>query len=168
MAARQGRPPKPVEQKRALGNPGKRALPKPPTKTPASKAPAALPAAPPDPVEVLTPSRPLQRAGLALWQNAWLHGYRWLAITDVELLLMVCEQIDERAALRLRVLQTKDWRDRAALRQLESAIRDGLAALGFSPEARARLALGEVEIQNAIERYREQAARLAGQPTKAG
>lgn len=157
MAARKGRPPKPTEQKRALGNPGKRPLPKAPS---TDVEVAALPALSPE------PSRPLQRAGLGLWHAAWTHGYRWLAVTDTELLLMVCEQLDERTALRLRVLQTKDWRDRAALRSLEAAIRDGLTSLGFSPEARARLALGEVQIQDALSRYREQAAKLSAAPAR--
>lgn len=153
MAARKGRPPKPVEQKRAAGNPGKRTLP----------TQGEIVALPPAATLNLTPEpgRPLGRPGRTMWDRAWQYGHRWIAETDVEMLLMVCEQIDERAALRVRVLRDNDWRERAGLRALDAAIHDGLAALGFTPEARTRLSLGEVRVADAIQEYRAKAAGLA-------
>lgn len=150
--ARTGRPPKPVEAKRRAGNPGKRPLPS--AAEVVTLAPAAPDATPP------TPARPLMAAGTQLWDRAWRYGHRWLAETDVELLLMVCEQMDERTALRIRVIRNNDWRERAGLRALDNAIADGLAALGFTPEARTRLALGEVQVADAIQAFREKAHRL--------
>lgn len=150
--ARVGRPPKPVEQKRVTGNPGKRPLP------PKGEVVVLAPAAADGPPE---PPRPLGRAGLSLWQRAWRWGFRWLAETDVEFLLIVCEQMDERAQLRVRVLANNDWRERAGLRALDSAISDGLTSLGFTPEARTRLALGEVQVQDALAAYRQKAAGLS-------
>lgn len=152
--ARVGRPPKPVEQKRVTGNPGKRKLP--PKAELVVLAPAATDGPP-------APPRPLGKAGRELWARAWRYGFRWLAETDVEFLLMVCEQIDERAQLRVRVLANNDWRERAGLRALDSAIADGLTSLGFTPEARTRLALGEVQVQDALTTYRQKAASLAAQ-----
>ena len=92
MARPVGRPPKPTEQKRRLGNPGKRKLPS------AEVAIVGQVAAP-------EPVRPLGQVGLAFWQRVWAVGFAWISPqTDIELLQMVCEQIDERQALRVRVL----------------------------------------------------------------
>ncbi len=116
-AATDGRPPKPAEQKRRTGNPGKRKLPDLAAVTP-------LPASsPPD------PPRPLGAAGGALWERAWGHGRAWMAETDAELLMLTCEQLDERQSLRLKVLRDGDWRERAALRALDKAVQDGLSML---------------------------------------
>lgn len=52
---------------------------------------------------------------------------------------MVCEQTDERAMLRMRLLNGGDWRDRAQLRSLEKLIAQNLGSLGFTPTDRARL-----------------------------
>ena len=151
MASSPGRPPKPTEQKRKLGNPGKRPLP---------EVVHALP------VQQLRPDppRPLGPAGMALWERAWENGSAWIAVTDLELLLVTCEQVDERQALRLRVLRDNDWRERAGLRALDKCIQDGLGMLGFSPSDRARLGVAEVKVANALEevrRRRQQNARPA-------
>jgi hypothetical protein len=55
--------------------------------------------------------------------------------TEVELLLLVCEQTDERQALRVQVLRDNDWRERAGLRALDRAIQDGLTILGVGSSA---------------------------------
>lgn len=140
MPPAKGRPPKPAEQKRKTGNPGKR-------KMPDLAAVATLPAAvgPPE------PPRPLGTAGKSLWERAWEHGRTWMAPTDVELLAMTCEQLDERQALRLKVLRDGDWRERAALRALDKAIHDGLSMLGFTPTDRARLGVAEVTARSKLD-----------------
>lgn len=72
--------------------------------------------------------RPLGRMGAALWARVWRSsGY---APQDVDACLLVCEQMDERVALRLRALSGDDWHDRTALRALDQQIASGLAALG--------------------------------------
>ena len=81
------------------------------------------------------PPRPLAQAGRALWDRAWEHG-AWLTSADVDLLLMTCEQVDERQALRLRVLRDGDWRERSALRALDRSIQEGLHLLGLAPRDR--------------------------------
>jgi hypothetical protein len=90
--------------------------------------------------------RPLGVVGRALWERVWRAGAVWLAERiDVETVLMVCEQMDERQQLRASVLRDGHWRDRAALRALDAQLIAGLGVLGFNPSDRARLAVAEVE-----------------------
>lgn len=138
-----GRPPKPLEEKFRTGNPGKRPLPERAKLT-------ALPAAQGLP----EPARPLGSAGRALWERVWGSGATWLAeLVDSEQVLMLCEQADERAALRVRVLRDGEWRERAALRALDAQIMDGLALLGFNPVDRARLGVAEVKRASALDDF---------------
>lgn len=138
-----GRPPKPVEQKRRAGNPGHRPLPDVVIPIPTS---ATAP----------EPHRPLGSAGRMFWERVWNVGFTWISPQmDVELLQIVSEQIDERAALRVKVLREGDWRDRSALRALDSQVLDCLSLLGFTPVDRARLGFVEVKIQNELEQFRE-------------
>lgn len=129
-----GRPPKPLEEKLRLGNPGKRALP-----DRANLIPLPAVAEPPE------PHRPLGSAGRALWDRVWTSAANWVSLdTDGEQVLITCEQVDERQALRVAVLREGNWRDRAALRALDAQIMDGLAVLGFNPVERGRLGVAEV------------------------
>lgn len=73
------------------------------------------------------PPRPLGQAGRELWRSVWRSG--GIEIIDADVLAVVCEQLDERAALRTSVLDSGDWRDRAGLRALEDQVRRGLAPL---------------------------------------
>jgi hypothetical protein len=140
-----GRPPKPLEEKRLTGNPGKRPLPK-------STELVALPPAEGPPA----PARPLGGAGRDLWERVWGAGAVWLAErVDAETLLIVCEQMDERQALRVKVLRDGDWRERAGLRALDSQIMDGLAVLGFNPVDRSRLGVAEVRRASTLELLRQ-------------
>lgn len=142
-----GRPPKPIEQKRRTGNPGRRKLPE-------TKMAIIGQASVPEPV------RPLGQAGLMFWHRVWAVGFAWISLnTDIELLQMVCEQIDERQALRVRVLRDGDWRDRTALRALDAQVLDCLSLLGFTPVDRARLGFVEVKIQNELDAYRQRKAQ---------
>lgn len=75
------------------------------------------------------PERPLGPEGRKLWNRTWRAAGG--APIDEETLLMLCEQTDERVALRYKVIKDKDWRQRAALRALDAQIAQGLAALGL-------------------------------------
>ena len=133
-------PPKPVEVKRKLGNPGKVALP---------KNTMAL-----QPInEIPEPSRQLFEAGREMWDRVWSMGQNWISPqSDIELLLMTCELIDERVRLRTDVWNGKgDWHDRKALRDLERNIVNNLSLLGFTPTDRSRLGVAEVKARSKLE-----------------
>lgn len=131
-----GRPPKTIEEKLRTGNPGRRKLPERGSLT-------VLPGAsePPE------PDRPLMRPGLELWNRVWKSpASAWFASgVDNELILMLCERMDERAKLRLEVLRDGDRLQRVALRQLDAQIQSDLIELGMTPVARARLGVAEVK-----------------------
>lgn len=136
-----GRPPKPLEQKRLLGNPGKRAIPK-------AGTIQVLPMA----EDIPEPTRPLGKPGRELWDRVWLTGATWVSpTTDVEILLITCEMIDERWNLRAKVLQSEDSKDRRNLNQLTKLIQENLSLLGFTPADRTRLGVAEVKAQSKLE-----------------
>ena len=143
-------PPKPTEQKRRLGNPGKRRLPSLATVT-------TIPAA----VGIPEPLRPLGNEGKRMWDRIWSSSAAgWIAPgTDVELVQMACEAMDERVALRVAVLRGSDWRDRVALRSVESDLRSMLSALGLTPTDRTRMGVAEVKKQSKLEELRARQAR---------
>ncbi len=134
-----GRPAKPIEQKRMLGNPGQRALP-----SNASEISMVT--------ETPQPTRPLLKYGQELWDKVWSMGATWISPnTDSELLLMTCEMIDERWNLRVKVMQTDDARLRRGLRELDRQIVSNLSLLGFSPADRSRLGVAEVKAASKLE-----------------
>jgi hypothetical protein len=144
MASR-GRPPKPIEQKRLIGNPGKRPLPE-------TSNLILLPAV----NEVPQPSRKLFEYGQELWDRVWTMGHTWLSYsTDLDLLLIVCEQLDERAKLRTLVWNNGRTDERKALRQLEKQIVENLSLLGFTPTDRSRLGIAEVKKLSKLEALRD-------------
>lgn len=147
-----GRPPKPIEVKRRLGNPGQRPLPN------QGEIQMLDPA-----VSVPEPHRPLLKYGQAFWDKVWGQGLQWVSPnTDVELLLMTCELIDERWNLRVRVMQNNDWRERRALRELDARIISNLSLLGFTPADRSRLGVAEVKAISKMEALkRRQEARAS-------
>lgn len=136
-----GRPPKPIELKRKLGNPGKRALPDPgdiQQLEPASAAPQ--------------PPRPLLQPGMELWERIWGIGATWISPeSDLEVLLMTCELVDERWNLRIKVMQKDDSRMRRALRELDRQIVSNLSLLGLTPSDRSRLGVAEVKARSKLE-----------------
>lgn len=143
--AHKGRPPKPVEVKRMLGNPGKRPLPE-------TSNIVLLPAI----NEIPEPNRKLFEFGRELWDRVWTMGHTWLSYsTDVDLLLIVCEQLDERAKLRTKVWNDGRNDERKALRQLEKQIVENLSLLGFTPTDRSRLGIAEVKKLSKLEALRE-------------
>ena len=134
-----GRPSKPNEQKRLLGNPGKRAMP---------SNSLAIPMI----VETPQPHRPLLKYGQELWDKVWGMGATWISPnTDTELLIMTCEMIDERWNLRIKVMQTDDPRLRRGLRELDRQIVSQLSLLGFSPADRSKLGVAEVKAMSKLE-----------------
>lgn len=138
-------PPKPIELKRKLGNPGKQALPK--------ENETILIAAID---EIPEPHRQLFDAGLELWNRTWSMGQLWISPkTDIELLLMTCEMLDERVRLRAFVWNNPEaWRERKALRELEKNITNSLSLLGFTPTDRSRLGVAEVKAKSKLEELR--------------
>lgn len=147
---RNGPAPLPIEQHRRRGNPGKKALP-------SKDSTVAIPMAKTTP----TPPRKLGKEGQALWDRAWTAGKTWLSADgDVDILLLLCEAMDERTELRKLVLTEGDWRQRSALRSLEKQVIDKLQLLGFTPSDRGRLGVAEVKPEDEMAKYR---ARVAGQ-----
>lgn len=129
-----GRPAKPIEQKRRLGNPGRHPLPD------------------EGAIEVLRPAgvipeppRPLLEPGKKLWERTWASGINWISPdTDLELLLMTCEMVDERWNLRIKVMQSDNMQMARRLDNLSRIIAANLSLMGFSPSDRSRLGLAEV------------------------
>ena len=142
-----GRPSKPTEIKRKLGNPGRRPLPD--TSVVQYLEPV---------VSVPDPSRPLLKYGREFWDKVWGSGLSWIsANTDAELLLMTCELVDERWNLRVRVMQSNDWRERRALRELDDRIIRNLSLLGFTPADRSKLGVAEVKAISKMEQLKRRA-----------
>ncbi|NBW19234.1 MAG: hypothetical protein EBR82_65790 [Caulobacteraceae bacterium] len=145
-----GRPSKPTEIKRKLGNPGQRKLPD------QNQMQLFDPI-----VSIPEPARPLLKYGREFWDKVWLNGLQWISPnTDAELLLMTCELIDERWNLRVRVMQSNDWRERRGLRDLDARIISNLSLLGFTPADRSKLGVAEVKAISKMEALkRRQEAR---------
>lgn len=142
-----GNPAKPVEQKRLLGNPGKRPMPPQLSVMFGSSEP-------PD------PPRPLGQAGTELWNRAWKAGRQWVDPgADLEVMLLLCEQTDERSQLRVKVIRDGERFERGALRALDAQIMAGLSALGFTPVDRARMGVGVDRELSALDDLRRRSAR---------
>ena len=153
--AQVGRKPKPIEQKARLGNPGQRKLPP-------LMAISTLPVH----NELPEPHRPLMStrsgglgAGQQLWKMIWESASPWLRVeSDIELVMLVCEQTDERTLLRDKMFRTGlEWRERAALRTLEKCIAQNLAQLGFTPTDRARLGVTGIRTDG-LQEFRDRVA----------
>lgn len=136
-----GRPSKPIEQKRLLGNPGHRPLPK-------EGELQVLNAA----EDIPEPERPLGTYGRKLWDRIWSNGIEWIApATDSELLLMTCEMIDERWNLRAKVIKDAVAADARRLDRLSGLIISNLSLLGFTPSDRSRLGVAEVKAKSKLQ-----------------
>ena len=141
-------PPKPIEQKRMTGNPGKRALPK-------QLDTIALPAG------RVEPMRPLEYAGQQLWDSVFEHGELWISNrTDIHLLQMTAEQLDRRESLR-NALVDDPTENQVLMRlaELEKTISSNLGLLGFTPSDRTRLGLAEVKTKSKLDELMERKAQ---------
>jgi hypothetical protein len=106
------------------------------------------------------PTRRLEESGLQLWSLVWSNKQTWLKPTDIELLQILCEQLDERDSLRAYVLDNIEaWHERSALRALEKDIRDNMTQLGFTPQSRARLGIQEVKAVSKIQELMDRKAQ---------
>jgi hypothetical protein len=98
------------------------------------------------------PSRPLLRYGQEMWDRIWNMGNSWISpTTDIELVLMTAEMVDERWNLRVKVMGSEDPKLRRGLRELDKMIVSNLSLLGFSPTDRMRLGVAEVKKQSKLE-----------------
>lgn len=154
-----GRPPKPAELKRKLGNPGKRDLP------------ALADVAPVEPLSVAVSAVPVHLGpeGQQLWRSV-VDGAVWLAESDKPTLLLVCEKQDRRAEF-VRLLADSEpvlFTDKmyayanplvGMLSTIETEIARLLGALGLTPADRTRMGVAEVKARNAFE---EMLARKRG------
>ena len=160
-----GRPAKPTEQHRALGNPSRKVLPVPPR--PGEALPAALTVPEPPALGV---------DGLELWNLVWTAGRSWLSPqSDFELVAMLCHAKDEAEECRrlltigevprFYVLPNGSYVTHPVvvqLKDLRTQMTAWLSALGFSPADRARLGVGEVRADSALdELQRRRDARAA-------
>ena len=140
-------PAKPVELKRKLGNPGKRAMP--------------------GEGELMTieagfrePLRPLGEAGQQLWDEIYMVGGMWISPrSDTQLLQMCCELLDRREILREEFLADPTERKvNMSLLETEKLIQTSLSLLGFTPSDRSRLGLAEVKAKSKLEELMDRRA----------
>jgi P27 family predicted phage terminase small subunit len=156
--ARTGRPPKPIEQKRLAGNPGKRPLPA------RSKTVALVPS-----TSAPVPAT-LQAAGRELWRTAQEQA-PWLSQLDRSVLETLCALRDDQVAMRRQIgddgltvmvpivtpaghvvgEKPEPHPLLKELRAVEKQLRDFASALGFDPTARSRLGLAEVKRQSKVQ-----------------
>lgn len=149
-----GRPPKPTERKRALGNPGKRALPD--RNDVVTLEPAKKPPEPP---------AHLQERGRTVWMRVWGAARQWVSPeTDLELMIRYCEAQDEREELReyigIHGITTagSNGQDVMApqvkrLESVEKQMTKYEQLLGLTPVDRSRLGLAEVKKVSALEDF---------------
>jgi hypothetical protein len=135
-------PPKPIEIKRKIGNPSGRPLPELSTTIP-------LPQSDEPPL----PHRPLDVEGMRMWNHVWSIGRTWIsAYSDAEHLMLLCETIDERQQLRNLVLSGEaHWRERVALRAIDTQVASMLAMMGFNPAQRSRLGVAEIKRESVLD-----------------
>ena len=140
-------PAKPIEKKRQLGNPGKRALPG-------------------EDAIVLhsgraVPPEDLGAAGLRLWSRVFDEGEIWVSPRlDVELLERTCRALDRLVVLdRLFEEDPSERKTVMSINETEKLVASNLGLLGFTPSDRARLGLAEIKRQSKLE---EMMARAEG------
>jgi P27 family predicted phage terminase small subunit len=152
---RNGRPPKPVEQKRAAGNPGKRPLPNAPLPGEGLAASFGIP----------VPPASLGEDGLVLWEHVWDAGQSWLSPdSERTIVTMLCEAHDEYAEI-YRGLKNGTF-ERVythsngsivtspyvtQLKDLRVQMTAWLTEIGFSTSARSRLGLSEVRVRDEMD-----------------
>ncbi len=130
---------KPIEEKKRLGNLGKRPLP---DETNSQTLDRVDPAT--------KPLAPLLKRGKTAWHRT-LRECQWIGESDLFMLQHMCELTDEHARLRREVMKIgSDLAARRQLRLLGKELLTSLDQLGLSPTARARLGVAEVRIGQAV------------------
>lgn len=149
-----GRPAKPVEVKRATGNPGNRPLPN-----------APMPGEGLNGVEGIPTPPSLGPDGLALWAHVWTAGKTWLSPdSDQTIITLLCQAQDEHEEIRRQISLGEIPRFYVTangqmvthpmvtqLANLRSQMTAWLAAIGFSPADRSRLGLAEVRVRDELD-----------------
>jgi hypothetical protein len=136
-------PPKPTEQKRLLGNPGKRGLPNP-------KAVMAIPSGRPEPLAPLGPR------GQELFDRACDLGEAWISpTTDKFVLQHAAELADITDLVRRSAEGTLDNQMLMRYNDLAKTLNSTLGLLGFTPADRTRLGLAEVKRMSKVEELRQ-------------
>ena len=142
-------PAKPLEQKRALGNPGKRSL-VPEDETLKVAATTAVPQAPSHLVGV----------GLEAWETVWTKCAEWVSPDlDTNIILRYCENLQLRELLLEAVLADgvmTDGKPHAALtkiKDLEAMLSRAESRLALNPADRARMGFIEIQKANALESF---------------
>lgn len=149
-----GRPSKPVEQKRAAGNPGQRALPVAPLPGEGLSSAGDIPLPPPLGVD-----------GVELWAHVWDAGKSWLSPdSDRTIITLLCQAQDEAEEIRQLIQSGEVSRYYVTsngqmvthplvtqLANLRTQMTAWLAAIGFSPSDRSRLGLAEVRVRNELD-----------------
>ena len=160
-----GRPPKPLEEKLRLGNPGGRPLPKPIT------------AIRPVEVEVSDETRPPQRPGTGRSPHAGPAPEAGIGETDaIATLRLVLQGWDERERLRAVIEEAGHTQvnekgvviarpEVAMLRELERSLTAWFSQLGLNPADRGRLGLAQVQAKaTGLAALRQERALKAGRP----
>jgi hypothetical protein len=144
-------PPKPIEQKRLVGNPGRRPLPD-------SESTMTLYSGSREPLV------PLGEAGRALWDSVFSEGELWISPrTDVAWLQVVCELLDRREVLKAEWMADPTNRPvNMSLLETEKLLQSGLGLLGFTPTDRSRLGVAEVKAKSKLEELMERRANRTG------
>lgn len=138
----------PVEKKRQLGNPGKRALPG----EDAIVLHSGRVPAPDD----------LGRAGRELWSRVFDEGEIWVSPRlDVTLLERVCRALDRAVVLdELFMADPTDRKIVMSINETDKVIMSGLGVLGFTPSDRAKLGLAEIKRQSKFDELMARAEAL--------
>ncbi len=140
-----GRPPKPVELKRLLGNPGQRPLPDLNNITHLPMA-TEIPPAPEN----------LGQTGLDLWNRAWGVAVTWLSpVSDIEAIKNASFLADANEAARARYMISTEPADAKAYVAINKAFTDSLTSLGFDPLARSRMGVAEVRAATSMDKLLE-------------
>jgi phage terminase small subunit len=136
-----GRPPKPTELKRLMGNLGHRNLP---DLNNITHLPMAR--------EIPTPPDTLGEHGKKLWDRAWGMAITWLSpVSDIDAITNASSLADATEAARNKYMATLDNADAKAYVAINKAYTDALASLGFDPLSRSRLGVAEVRAATSID-----------------
>lgn len=141
-----GRPPKPMEIKRATGrnlgtDSGGRKLPD-------------LAVITTLPMADNTPEPPIMlgEAGKAFWQRAWGYAITWLSPqSDWEAIVNTAKLADVVEAARAKYMATLEAADARAYTAINKSFTESLASLGFDPVSRSRLGVAEVKKQSVMD-----------------
>ena len=140
-----GRPPKPNEIKRLMGNPGGRPLPD-------LKTITHLPMA----TEIPPAPENLNQSGLDLWNRAWGVAITWLSpVSDIESIKNASHLADANEAARERYMISTEPADAKAYVAINKAYTDALTSLAFDPVSRSRLGVAEVRAATSIDKLLE-------------